>query len=613
MCGITGLLEFNNTSISEDVLNRMTDAMEHRGPDGRGVWIKNGIGFGHRRLSIIDIGGGHQPMVVQDGQFALTFNGEIYNYIELRQELVKKGVVFETSSDTEVLIWALITWGRDALARLNGMFAFAFWDARKRTLLLARDHMGIKPLYFSCDSNRLLFGSDLTSIVAHPEFKREIDKSAFSHFMSWRVIPYPFTIYEGVKQVSPGSYIEISGTGKRTEGKYWDIPTGNISNFKSDNEYREELESLLEDALSLQVRSDVPVGAFLSGGVDSSAVAYYMMKAQKGKGNTFTIGFGGAESDFDESKWAADVAKSIDSKHFLHVAKDYQIEPLLQNVTWFFGQPNGTGIPNYFVSEMARKHIKVALSGVGPDECFAGYRRFQAANKPHIFPYGTNDHEDIFLKSLLSFKPEDKQSIFSSDLLSEVRNEDSLEFIRQQNAHYSGTSALNKLSCLDLRHYMHNDLLFNLDRMSMAHSLEVRVPLLDYRIVEFAMRVPEHLKIRNWEQKVVMKQAMYQHLPKHVFLRKKHGFSLPKEAWILRIESFIRDTITKDAIDKHGLLKWSEVKMYMDRVFASEHRVSWRDASNLWNVLAFEMWAQMFFDREQVPLKPPASTAIEFD
>ncbi|RMH48360.1 MAG: asparagine synthase (glutamine-hydrolyzing) [Gammaproteobacteria bacterium] len=611
MCGISGIYELRGGCPSIKTIEEMTDAMIHRGPDGRGVWVKGPVALGHRRLSIIDIKGGEQPMLAMGGAYALTFNGEIYNYLEIREELEKTGVVFRTNSDTEVLLQALIKWGSNALPKLNGMFAFAFWDSARNIMLLARDHLGIKPLYYHVDPDRLLFASDLTAIVCHPAFERKVDMKALSHFMTWRVVPYPYSIYEGIRQVSPGGFIEVDGDGRVTQERYWDIPLDAPVGTKTDQEYREELEGLIQDALRLQVRSDVPVGAFLSGGVDSSTVAYYMMSAQQGKGNTFTIGFGDAESDFDERRWAKDVSRHIGSRHFEHMAKAYEIEPLLDAVTWYYGQPNGTGLPNYFVSAMARQHVKVALAGIGPDECFAGYRRFLAATKPFIFPYG-GDSENIFLRSLVSFTPQDKKSLFTDDVYESVKEEDSIDFIRRQNSYLNGVNELNKLCCLDLRHYMLNDLLFNLDKMSMAHSLEVRVPLLDYRIVEFAMTVPEHLKIRNWEQKVLMKQVMYPRLPKHVFLRKKHGFSLPKEAWMLRVEAFIRDVLCKNVIERRGLMRWSSVSQLMDEVFNCNTRVSWRAANNLWNVFAFELWAQKFIDVSHVPTTPPNVASIEF-
>lgn len=610
MCGIAGILEFDpGAAPSRDAIERMKQMMTHRGPDDHGTYLNGPVALGHRRLSIIDLAHGHQPMVSECGRYALAFNGEIYNYVELRRLLEQSGCAFTTSSDTEVLLRACMEWGTDALPRLNGMFAFALWDAVDRTLLLARDHLGIKPLYFARDKHRLLFASEVGSIAAHPQFPRKLCEQALSHFLTWRVVPGPYTIFEGAYALEPGTWARIAADGRFTKQTYWDIPIAERVVKANPDRAEAELRELLEDALRLQVRSDVPVGAFLSGGVDSSTVAYWMNKAVGGGGMTFTVGFEGEEADFDESRWAKEVAEHIGTNHHRHALREYDIVPLLERIAWCYGQPCGTGVPNYFVSAMARKHVKVALAGVGGDECFGGYSRFQLARNPSYYGRANaGDPVHAFLRSLVSFTEADKQRFFTNDFFDRVKHEDSIGFIRSQSDHIRTRNLMDKLCYIDLRHFMLNDLLFNLDKMSMAHSLEVRVPLLDYRIVEMAMRVPPALKVLHGEHKVLLKRAMYRLLPKHVFLRAKRGFSLPKQVWLGRIEDFVRSLVNEESVRDRGLFRWSEVQRYLESVFAAEGRASWRDANNLWNLFSFELWARQYLDPATGPdLNPPRS------
>lgn len=605
MCGIAGILELvPGATPDRDALERMTTFLTHRGPDAAGLHVDGPLGLGHRRLSIIDLAHGDQPMVDASGRYALCFNGEIYNYLELRGELQARGVVFRTDSDTEVLLEACKTWGADACDRLNGMFAFAFWDRAERRLMLARDHLGIKPLVYAALPHRFLFASDMGAIASHPRFPRAIDPGAISHFLTWRTVPCPYTGFAGARQLPPGTVMTVEADGRTREHRYWDVEVAAQPVRADAGEAEEELRSLLADALRLQVRSDVPVGAFLSGGVDSSTVTHWMKQAVGDRAVTFTIGFSGEEKDFDESEWAADVARHVGTTHHTHGLREYDIVDLLERIAWFYGQPCGTGIPNYFVSQVAREHVTVALAGVGGDECFAGYGRFQLARNPRALGYDTSDPVFAFLRSLCSFTDADKRSFLTPEFLADVRDEPSIPFIAAQHAGAPDTNVLDKLCRIDLRHFMLNDLLFNLDRMSMAHSLEVRVPLIDKRIVELAMRTPPELKLLHGEHKVLLKRAMYHLLPRHVFLRAKRGFSLPKQVWLKRIESTVRELISQESIEDRGLFRWNEVAGYLDRVFDAEGRASWRDANNLWNLFSLELWARQFIDRAPDPHPP---------
>lgn len=581
--------------------------MQHRGPDGEGIEIRGQLAFGHRRLSIIDLSQGSQPMWSACGRYGICFNGEIYNYIELRKELESKGHRFRTNSDTEVLLMAMVEWGTEVLQRLNGMFAFGFYDSESGELTLARDHLGIKPVYYFHDSERLLFASDLGALACHARFPRRMEPKAISHFFTWRVVPDPYTAYRDTWQLSPGHYLRVSRDGKVQKGRYWDLAVEYDTGHPDPDTLERELEGLLEDALRLQVRSDVPVGAFLSGGVDSSTVTYWMGKAVP-EPISFTIGFTGEDSEFDESRWADDVARTVGTRHFLHVLKHYDMEPLLHSIAHYFSQPCATGIPNYFVSALARDHVKVALAGVGGDECFAGYGRFAHGLSPGTIWNKKTDPVHSFLRSLVSFTDNNKRQFFTKEFHDEIASEPSIQFIRSQSDHIRTRETVNKLCYIDMKHFMLNDLLFNLDKMSMAHSLEVRVPLLDYRIVEFAMRVPPALKIRNGLQKILLKRAMYRRLPHHVFLRPKRGFSLPKQVWVPKLEPLIRSLVDRQTVERRGLFRWDAVDAFMTRIF-SQRRVSWKDANDIWILFSFELWAKKFLDVAP-SIEPPKADVL---
>lgn len=610
MCGITGCLELRDGATPDRAsVERMTRFMSHRGPDGEGIDLRGPLAFGHRRLSIIDLAQGAQPMWTSDGRYGICFNGEIYNYLELRQELESRGHVFLTHSDTEVLLHALIDEGSAVLPRLNGMFAFGFYDSVSGELLLARDHLGIKPLFYYQDNDRLLFASDLGALACHAAFPRELEPRAVSHYLSWRVVPDPYSAYRNAWQLSPGHYLKVSAGGRTEKRCYWEIPVPSRHGRPNPDALQAELEGLLEDALRLQVRSDVPVGAFLSGGVDSSTVAYWMAKAVP-KPMTFTIGFRGADAAFDESAWAEDIASRLGTEHHMHVLKHYAIEPLLESIAHYFSQPCATGIPNYFVSALARRHVKVALAGVGGDECFAGYGRFAMGMPRGWLARGPQDPEHAFLRSLVGFTDRDKRDFFTPEFMEATRHEPSIDFIRGQSAHVCAPDVVTKLCYMDLKHFMLNDLLFNLDKMSMAHSLEVRVPLLDYRIVELAMRVPSALKIRPGLQKILLKRAMFDRLPSHVFLRPKKGFSLPKQVWVPKLEPFIRRLVNKRTVENRGLFRWDAVEPFLGGLFGRPS-VSWKQANDAWSLFSLELWAQRFLDRAP-PVEPPEVPALEW-
>lgn len=594
MCGIAGIIEYSANKPSRSDLVAMTRFMYHRGPDGEGFYEDGPVAFGHRRLSIIDLEHGAQPMVSACGQYALTYNGELYNYLEIRSELKSAGVVFQTDSDTEVLLQALIYYGKAVLPRLNGMFAFAFYNKLTGKTLLVRDHLGIKPLYYYQDKQRLLFASDIGAIACHQQFPLTLSPIAASHFFSYRVIPNPYGIYENTWQLQPGHYLEVDNQGKSSMSCYWDINANAVDSSDSPQQLEDHLRELLHSAMKMQVRSDVPVGAFLSGGVDSSVIAYWLTQVSQDP-LTFTIGFTGKDKSFDESPWANDVAKHLQTKHYVDFLQIDDIASELENITYYFNQPCGTGIPNYFVSKVARQYAKVALSGVGGDELFAGYSRFKfGLNKPHSLAV------DLFLKSQMSFTQNDKQQLFSQDFFQQISETSSLAYIKQANSQYKSRDVIKTLSCIDCRHFMLNDLLFNLDKMSMAHSLEVRVPLIDYRIVEFAMKLPQALKINQKIQKNILKRVNYHQLPKHVFIRQKHGFSLPKELWIKNLKPMIYDVLSENNMSARNMFNPVKLRSYLEQVFAKPV-ISWRDTNNIWNIFTFELWARAFLDKRPTP------------
>ena len=560
MCGIAGILRRDQAPVDAAVLKRMTDVLAHRGPDGEGVRVEGPVAFGHRRLAIIDLVGGIQPMTSDDGSTWITYNGEVYNFRELRAELSALGRRFRTDSDTEVVLAAYESWGPECVTRLRGMFAFAIWDARRRRLLLARDRVGIKPLVYAWDGRALRFASEIKGLLADSEVPRDLDWDALQDYLTHLYIPSPRTMFRGIRKLPPASYLVWSlDGGDPAIHTYWDLrmtPEPGIP----EAEWVARLDHVLHETVRLHMVSDVPVGAFLSGGVDSSSVVACMAETSRVPVKTFSIGFD--EHDYDELRYARLVAARHGTEHFEMVVKP-DVMDILPRLAWQFDEPFGdaSAVPTYCLSKLTRDHVTVALSGDGGDESFAGYRRYDQALRLHrrmdhgalavckpLLRWagarrspGAKGRERLqvlgmpplerYYRMLTYQTPETLATLLTTEAAARMsggRPTDALSMMAGQ----AGTEDyLSTLQYVDVHHYLPGDILTKVDLTSMLSSLETRVPLLDHVLMEHAATMPPSLKLRDGTGKYVLKEAMRRHLPAETLDRGKMGFGVPLAHW----------------------------------------------------------------------------------
>ena len=561
MCGISGIFDRAGKSVDKELLERMTTAIRHRGPDGEGYFVDGGIGVGHRRLSIIDVEGGSQPISNEDGTLQVVFNGEIYNYIELREELLAFGHRFRTLSDTEVILHAYEQWGNDCVNRFNGMFAFAIVNIRENTLLLARDHLGIKPLYYVLIGNQLLFASEIKALLQHPNCPREVDVDSLAELFTFRYVPSPKTIFKGIFKLPPGHRMHVSMNAMKVE-RFWSwVPQ--LRTKWHEEELIEEYQTLLEDAIRLQMRSDVPLGLFLSSGIDSGVLLAVMSKYASGKVQAFTIGFEGGEktNEVADARLLADMFGA--DHHFKMVGpKDYlgYYERYLRDLEEPVGHEAASAF--YFLSKGTSEHVKVALTGQGADEPWAGYDRYIGVKlsciynqlpsmvtgslaglvtrmpgrferlKRGVASLGEQDMLTRFTKVYSFFSEEMKVKFFKGRLKERVDSGyQAKEAIRRLQSDVKHLDPLTQMLYIDTRASLPDDLLMVGDKTSMANSLEVRVPFLDYRLIEFVESLPPGLKLNGLTGKYLHKKALEKWLPKDVIYRKKKGFDNPLAEW----------------------------------------------------------------------------------
>ncbi|MGH7495702.1 MAG: asparagine synthase (glutamine-hydrolyzing) [bacterium] len=626
MCGICGFTrgEFS-LERSSSLLQEMCRLLDYRGPDDEGVYVDDQVALGHRRLSIIDLSpAGHQPMSTAEGALWITFNGEIYNFLELRKELEGRGCRFRTRSDTEVILKAYEIFGENCLQYLNGMFAFAIWDRPRRRLLLARDRLGKKPLYYYHQGERLIFASEMKAILALPEVPREIDMAAMNFYLTYGYVPAPMSIFKHIRKVQEAGYL-VYQSGRIDERVYWELPqpeqlNGNQERAHTEEEYAQELEALLADAVRCRMISDVPLGAFLSGGLDSSAIVAMMAKCSNQPVRTFTIDF--AEKTFSEVDDARAVADHCGTQHqILQVATD--AINLLPELVWHFDEPfaDSSAIPTYYVSKMARERVTVILSGDGGDELFAGYssylkkdehsnwlrlpaglRRVAFGNLARALPIQAPARN--FLKYVGDASPDDgplalglfpyiKDDILAAPVRQELRKYDATAPRQDVLAKFVAPDKLTRLQLADMKLYLPGDILVKVDRMSMAHSLETRAPLLDYRLVEFAVRLPVSLKMREGVSKYLLRKVLYRHLPKATLAKKKQGFAVPINQWFRReLSGFAREVLLDERCRRRGLFKPEVVQRVL-----KFHIQGRRDFGEwIWMLLNLELWFQTYVD-----------------
>ncbi len=621
MCGIAGMVQTHpEGAVNEAVIHRMCEAIVHRGPDDEGIFVKGGVGLGMRRLSIIDLAGGHQPVFNEDKTVWIVFNGEIYNFLELRPELERRGHRFSTHSDTEVIVHLYEEYGAECVQKLRGMFAFALYDERVGRLLLVRDRLGKKPLHYAVQNGTLLFASEMKAILAvRPELAK-VDQSALLQYMYFGYIPDPATAFEPIRKLPPGHLLEFE-KGKVQVRQYWDLPEYGTYDPASEEEVLEELETRLAEAVRIRLIADVPLGAMLSGGTDSSTIVALMARASSQPVKTFSIGF--QQAEFNEAPYARLVAEKFGTDHH-----ELIVEPdLLETVTQLTGhleEPFGDSsmLPTYFISCLARKHVKVALTGDGGDETFAGYDRYRIhlhdrayeripdwtkrLYREHVHrwvPYampGRNLAYSISLPwqerytegvSFQSFQRE--MGILSADFV--AANGAPLKVFREYLEKAPAHDPLSRVLYLDTKTYLPGDILTKVDRMSMATSLEARVPMLDHVFLEWVTALAPRWKMRNGSQKFILRKlAERVGVPKEVLNRPKRGFSLPLGYWMRHeLKDLVQTILLEPRTLQRGYFNVAGVRRML-----GEHFDQRRDHSaRLWRLLMFELWHRNFLER----------------
>jgi asparagine synthase (glutamine-hydrolysing) len=624
MCGIAGFADSPRSAsrpLEADVslVHSMCDVIRHRGPDDEGAHAEPGVGLGMRRLSIIDLSTGHQPIHNEEATVWVVFNGEIYNYRELRRELEALGHRFYTSSDTETIVHAYETWGEAAFGRLRGMFGIALWDRGTRTLLLARDRAGIKPLHYAERGGRLFFGSELKSLIAAGAVDREIDLGALDHYLSFLYAPRDRAIFKGVRKLPPGHYLKWHD-GRIEVRQYWQIGTAEPFRGSAD-EAASALHTVLADAVRSHMISDVPLGAFLSGGVDSSIVVGLMARASDRPVKTFSIGFDVPQ--FDELEHARTVSKHFGTEHHEFVVRPDGLG-ILDRLIQHFDEPfaDSSAIPTWYVSEMAGKHVTVVLSGDGGDELFGGYDRYL----PHprvaqfdslpipgkramarllwpMLPHGargknflrhvSRSDDGRYLNSIAFFQPDEKQALYTGDVRRALAGLSAEATLGRHLERFASLPAHSRMMRFDFETYLPEDVLAKVDRMSMAHSIESRVPLLDNEVIEFAWTIPAAFKIANGRRKHILKEAVRGLLPAEILDRRKQGFGVPLGVWFRGgLTDVFSDVLRSPLARQRGFFE----ARFVDRLL-DEHLAGRRDHTlRLWQLLVFELWHRHYID-----------------
>lgn len=628
MCGIAGGLWFNDSrTIAASTLDAMTDSLEHRGPDDRGCHLESlmrdatgitpGVALGFRRLSIIDLAGGHQPLCNEDGSVWLVFNGEIYNYRELRRRLEGSGHQFRSDSDSETIVHLYEDLGIECFEHLNGMFSVAIWDRNKKQLVLARDRLGKKPLFYQFHDGQLLFGSELKALAASPTFKRELSPAAIDQFLTYQYVPHPHSIYQASHKLPPG-HVAVIRDAQLQVHKYWNIDW-KFENNIDQQAAATQLDELLRDSIRLRLRSDVPLGAFLSGGIDSSLIVALSQAQLDQPLNTFSIGF--HEADFDETKYARQVAAWVRSEH-----REYKVTPdavsILDKLVYHYDEPFGdsSAIPTWYLCQWTRQHVTVALTGDGGDELFAGYERYHAltlsrwidrlagpvlgsrfiqglpaSNRKRSFVrrlqrFGEALNQPLarrYMNWIQIFPERLRGDLYRQEFLEQLPDEDPFEFFESAWNQLAPRDIVSRASLADLVTYLPCDLMTKVDTASMAHGLECRQPLLDYRLVEFAAALPSRLKYRYGIGKRLLRASFDRLLPRQIWTRKKMGFGVPLGSWFqneLRSVTEVR-LLGTDA-RCHQYFRPDAIQQIVDQHMSGQINQCYR----LWNLLFFESW-----------------------
>lgn len=626
MCGITGIVNQKSGIIDVAQLQRMCATLRHRGPDEDGFHVDNGIGLAMRRLRIVDLATGQQPIANEDGTVWVIFNGEIYNHRPIRHTLQQQGHSFRTQSDTEVIVHAYEAYGEACVEQFNGMFAFAIWDAPRRKLFLARDRLGIKPLYYWSDGHQLVFGSELKAILAHHAPPRTLSPDAIDHFLTLEYIPAPLTIFENIYKLPAGHTLTFDERGLVIK-RYWDVPFDD-NPIQSENEAVATLRDMLQDAVQIRLMSDVPLGALLSGGIDSSAIVQAMSTTMTEPVKTFSIGFG--DPTYNELPYARLAANAFGTEHH-EACLEPDIVDLAHRLVCHLDEPLGdfSIMPTFLVSQMARQHVTVALAGDGGDELFAGYdtyvaqamaQRYErvlptavrerfvpdiaARFKPRPAKKGAVNKAKRFVEGaalppqlqhtrwMMFLSSAERTALYRPNFAATITNTPQATMI-DHFARVKQRDPLTQQQYVDVNTYLVDNILTKVDRMSMATSLEVRVPFLDHRIVEFALNLPPHLKLRRGQTKWLLRRAMAERLPQPIIDKPKEGFSIPMKHWLRStLKPLMLDTLSAETVTRRGLFNPITIDKWIDAHLAGSANHSHR----LWALMVLELWQQAVLD-----------------
>jgi asparagine synthase (glutamine-hydrolysing) len=635
MCGITGVMHFRDGArVEPETLRRMCAAMAHRGPDDDGIYTDGSVGIGMRRLSIVDLTTGHQPLSNEDGTAWIVFNGEIYNHAALREKLQARGHQYRTHSDTETIIHLYEEYGPDCVQHLRGMFAFAIWDARRQRIFIARDRLGIKPLYYQLTSEKIVWGSEIKVILACPGTGAQLERTVLPEYLAFGYLSGEQTFYEGIRKLMPGHWMEVDPNGQVTIQRYWDLPVTQSESSRPESYYIQTFREMLEQAVSSHLMSDVPLGVFLSGGVDSSAVAALMTKIRRAPVETFSVGY--AEDEFSELPYARVVAQHLNSLHHEVLVSQQDFFDALPHLIWHEDEPIvwPSSVPLYFVAQLAHQRVKVVLTGEGADETLAGYTRYAFTLKnaawdriyrsvipgairggirssiadsawigatirrklSHTFlARNGNSWASFYFDNFFSaFSESDQAGLLTEEILKQCAAGTAYRNVLEYWEHSSG-EMLQRLLYTDIKTYL-VELLMKQDNMSMAASIESRVPFLDHPLVEFATNIPQNLQLGGFAGKRILKKAVEDLLPHSILYRPKLGFPTPWSRWLAgpRLD-VIRKLLLEPRSTERELFQPSAVEQLFE-----EHRSKYRDHSDrIWRLLNLELWHRTCLEKEE--------------
>ncbi len=645
MCGICGKINIEGKEIRRELIARMNSVLSHRGPDDEGIYINNpspgasqamaSVGLGHKRLSIIDLSeAGRQPMSNEDGSIQMVFNGEIYNFKALKKELEQNGHIFTSQTDCEVIIHLYEKEGIECIKKLNGMFAFALWDSKNQTLFLCRDRLGIKPLFYCWDGKSLYFASEIKSILCNPEVSKKMDWNALNLYLTLNYIPGPYTIFKKIKKLDPGCYIIVRKEGLEIK-QYWDIEKGTEyyeNKEKNIETYKKNLYDLLEDSVRIRLIADVPLGAFLSGGIDSSIIVGLMSRVSNSPINTYSIGYKDVPL-FDETEHAREVAKLNGTHHHEIILSAKDVLDTIPEVLTCLDEPfaDSSAIPQYIVSRETKKHVKVALSGDGADELFAGYRMYSGEYWYSRYKLCPSVLRTKLIEPLLTSLPDSRDKyllehirrmkkfvtgakdrfedrlfawneIFSKELREKIINKKKIEFekinpdlgkemLLKRLSSYDSDN-INRMLYMDLKISLPNDMLSKVDWMSMRNSLEVRVPFLDHRLVEYVFQIHGNLKLKGKKGKYILLETFKNILPPPLLNKPKWGFEIPISKWLKsELRFLINEYLSKKKIETQGIFNFKPIEKLIDDLFRNRSDTSW----HLWNLIVFQAWYSRHF------------------